>query len=413
MSSRSPPPSSLPKKQKVQLNDDMDLDPDKITVKMPPPRFVSLTIDGNEKTMKNLSPFYIKRALDAMIGKVRNATRLRNGSLLVETLSPKQSETLLKAKLLGSYPIKVERHSSLNTTRGVITTSSLEGLSDEEIQLELAEQSVSKAYRLLGKRDGQTVPLRTIFLTFEVSSLPEFILIGYERVPVRAYVPNPMRCFRCQRFGHTQQRCTNNIVCAKCGEGDHGDSPCPHSVHCVNCNGDHASSSKECPRYIEEKDIQELRVRDNITFFEARKRYYDDQKKKSTTTYASVVHKGLKGCDASTQTPPLDDTRQRVEISTQTYVDAATQTAEPDDDSCGLTIRPYSPKTSVPTTKSTGSTAERKPRRRSPRSDETPRSRSRSGERRSESESPQQRNKQSRQSSSGDKKKRKSPVKPP
>ena len=146
-SSRSPPPSTLQKKQRVHLNVNMDLDPEKIKVNMPPPRLLSVTVDGTEKTMQNISPFYIKRALDAMLGKVKNATRLRNGSLLVETLNPKQSETLMKAKLLGSYPIKVNRHSSRNTTRGVITTSSLEGMYDEQIQLELAEQSVSKAYR--------------------------------------------------------------------------------------------------------------------------------------------------------------------------------------------------------------------------------------------------------------------------
>ncbi|KAJ4438319.1 hypothetical protein ANN_14261 [Periplaneta americana] len=194
----------------------MELDPEKVTVKVPPPKFISITLDGTEKTMKNISPFYVRRALDGLVGKVKNATRLRNGSLLVETVSLKQSETLLKAKLLGSYPIKVERHSSLNTTRGVVHTDSLDGMSDEEIQLELAEQSVSKAYRLLRKRDGQTIPLSTVFLTFEKPVLPEYILVGYERVPVRAYVPNPMRCFRCQRFGHTQKRCTNNIVCFPC-----------------------------------------------------------------------------------------------------------------------------------------------------------------------------------------------------
>ncbi|KAJ4425685.1 hypothetical protein ANN_27881 [Periplaneta americana] len=161
--SSSPPPVKANKKHKTGESTTgghmtkiaMELDPEKVTVKVPPPKFISITLDGTEKTMKDISPFYVRRALDGLVGKVRNATRLRNGSLLVETASAKQSETLLKAKLLGSYPIKVERHSSLNTTRGVVHTDSLDGLSDEEIQLELAEQSVSKAYRLIRKRtDG-------------------------------------------------------------------------------------------------------------------------------------------------------------------------------------------------------------------------------------------------------------------
>ncbi|KAJ4425469.1 hypothetical protein ANN_28085 [Periplaneta americana] len=204
------------------LNNSMNLDPERVTVKVPPPKFICITLDGTEKTMKNISPFYVRRALDGLVGKVRNATRLRNGSLPVETASAKQSETVLKAKVLESYPIRVERHSSLNTTRGVVHTDSLDGLSDEEVQLDLAEQFVSNAYRLLRKRDGRTEPLSTVFLTFETSLLPEHIFVGYERDPVLAYVPNPMRCFRCQRFGHTQKRCTNNIICAKCGGADHG-----------------------------------------------------------------------------------------------------------------------------------------------------------------------------------------------
>ncbi|KAJ4428446.1 hypothetical protein ANN_24483 [Periplaneta americana] len=262
-------------KNLTQTNTAMDLVPDNVKVYVPPPKFICITLTGTEKTMKNISPFYIRRALDGLVGKVKNATRLRNGSLLVETLSAKQSETLLKAKLLGSYLIKAERHSSLNTTRGVVHTDALDGMSDEEIQLELADQSVSKAYHLLRKGDGRTYALSTVFLTFEKPLLPEYIFVGCERVPVRAYVPNQMRCFRCQRFGHTQKRNTNEITCAKCGSSDHRDSPCPNTAHCVNCERDHAANSKDCPKYQVEKAIQELRVRGNVTFFEARKRYFE------------------------------------------------------------------------------------------------------------------------------------------
>jgi hypothetical protein len=122
-------------------------------------------------------------------------SRLRNGTLLVEAFTENQSNALLKATLLRLYSIQVERHVSLNSFRGVISTDTLDGLSDEAIQSFLADQSVSKAHKLIGKRDGKPVP-----------DLPPQVYLGYERVPVRAYVPNPMRCFRCQKFGHTQHR---------------------------------------------------------------------------------------------------------------------------------------------------------------------------------------------------------------
>jgi hypothetical protein len=126
-----------------------------VPVRMPLPRFLCTQLSSKENTMKNISPFYIQRALDDLAGKVRNASRLRNGTLLVETLNERQSEFLLKATLLGSHPITVERHASLNTCPEVIKTDSLDDMSNEEIQTDLADQSVSKAFRLIGHRNGK------------------------------------------------------------------------------------------------------------------------------------------------------------------------------------------------------------------------------------------------------------------
>ena len=37
-------------------------------------------------------------------------------------------------------------------------------------------------------------------------------------VNVEVYVPNPLRCYNCQFFGHHESRCTRKKVCANCGE---------------------------------------------------------------------------------------------------------------------------------------------------------------------------------------------------
>jgi hypothetical protein len=76
-----------------------------------------------------------------------------NGVLLVEMHNEKQAETILKDQLLGSYPIHAEEHVSLNSSMGDVYTYSLDRLFTEEIQIDLADQSVSRAYRLLRKRD--------------------------------------------------------------------------------------------------------------------------------------------------------------------------------------------------------------------------------------------------------------------
>jgi hypothetical protein len=178
--------------------------------------------------MRQINPFYVQKTRDSIAEKVKNASWLKKGTLLIEVHNGKQAELLLKAALLGSNPMYTERHSSLNSFRGVVSTYALDGMSDDKIQCALAEQSVSSAYRLTGKLDGKHLPQRSIFLTFEVSSLPSHIRDGYESVSVRPYIRNPMRCFRCQKFGHTQQRCASHFVCTHCGESGHSDEPCPY-----------------------------------------------------------------------------------------------------------------------------------------------------------------------------------------
>lgn len=74
-------------------------------------------------------------------------------------------------------------------------------MTDEEVETAIVDQSVSEAYRLIGKRDCKPFPLRTVFLSTEVLTLPSTIHVVYERATFRAHIPNPMRCFRCQKFG--------------------------------------------------------------------------------------------------------------------------------------------------------------------------------------------------------------------
>ena len=41
--------------------------------------------------------------------------------------------------------------------------------------------------------------------------------IGYYFVEVKRYIPNPMRCFQCQEFGHSKKFCKNNLNVGNAG----------------------------------------------------------------------------------------------------------------------------------------------------------------------------------------------------
>ena len=83
------------------------------------------------------------------------------------------------------------------------------------------------------------------------------------------FVPNPMCCFNCNKFGHTSQCCQVAAKCPGCGKDKH-EGQCERPKLCSNCNGPHASSAKDCPVWQKEKEIQRVRVEKRISFPEAR-----------------------------------------------------------------------------------------------------------------------------------------------
>jgi hypothetical protein len=84
-----------------------------------------------------------------------------------------------------------------------------------------------------------------------------------------------MRCFRCQKFGHTQQTRISNLVCGDCDEIGHEDGPCPGPLNCISYWGAHASGDRDCPLYREEMVIQELRNREGLSFLDVRKTFLE------------------------------------------------------------------------------------------------------------------------------------------
>ena len=113
-------------------------------------------------------------------------------------------------------------------------------------------------HRICQKVDGKFVPSTTLYFTFNKPSLLDRIRCGFFNVRVRQYVPNPLRCFKCQRFGHTQEQCMSQAISVSCSEKAHS-PPCQSSPHCINCDGPHVSNSRDCPKFQMEREIQKIR----------------------------------------------------------------------------------------------------------------------------------------------------------
>ena len=118
-------------------------------------------------------------------------------------------------------------------------------MSEVEIQDELKDQCVVGVNRVTLKKEGKVIPTKHSFLDVWFPRTPERNH-GYLKVKVALFVPNPMRCFNCKKFGHTSQRCKVAAKCTGCGKDKH-DGQCEGPKLCSNCNGPHASSAKDCP----------------------------------------------------------------------------------------------------------------------------------------------------------------------
>jgi len=96
---------------------------------------------------------------------------------------------------------------------------------------------------------------------------------SYERIKVDIYISNPLRCFKCQQFGHGQRNCRSiHPACSFCGANDHKHEDCKSDTpKCANCSGPHASHSKECPRWQIEHEVQKIKAHTGVSFAEARR----------------------------------------------------------------------------------------------------------------------------------------------
>ena len=169
--------------------------------------------------------------------------------MLVETTRKGQTENL-KKKSNDSLTYPVTEHSTLNSSKGIIRDPILKLETEENIAEYLQGQGVTHVKRFKIKRNGELVNTNTLLLTFNSVVPPKSLKIFYQIIPVEVYVPNPLRCFNCQRFGHHESNCPaeQGSVCEKCGPGDkdHESSKCTKPAKCVNCQGNHLSRSSDC-----------------------------------------------------------------------------------------------------------------------------------------------------------------------
>ena len=223
-----------------------------------------LVISANNAEPIKYNIFAIQKLLMCAVGDVASAKKLANGSILVEVLSKHQEQNALNMKMWVDTPITVTPHRSLNFSRGVVRCREFRDCEDAEVLDALRSQGVTDVKHITTKRNGVVTPTNTFILTFKMATLPKHVKAAYLSIPVELYIPNPLRCFNCQKFGHGKFSCKHKAVCAKCGQEGHEDTSCQNPAHCANCSGTHTSYSKECPTWAKQREITKTKFERNI-----------------------------------------------------------------------------------------------------------------------------------------------------
>nr|XP_037273352.1 uncharacterized protein LOC119165274 [Rhipicephalus microplus] len=255
------------------------------------PKYHVIHCENTDKKVRNISPFLVSRCLTETIGSGYKATKMASGDLLVEVKDKSQYQKLTNLVAFGDQPITVTAHRTMNTVKGVVSDDDLMDLTDEELLAGWKDENVVQVQRIKIRRDNREILTRHIIVTFNSSTLPDEIETGYLKLHVRPYIPNPRRCFKCQRFGHASQSCRGQLTCAKCSATGHSsDDNCNAEAHCANCDGDHPAYSRSCTAWRQEKEVITIKYKENISFREARQRLSPYLAKKSS--FAEVVQRG-------------------------------------------------------------------------------------------------------------------------
>ena len=228
-------------------------------------------------TLNRISPFAIQKTIYAHIGEPKSIRKLKSGNILVEITRKAQSQEILTLDKILTVAVTVAPHRYLNSSKGVVKCrdQALFEMDVDDICEELRDQNVVNVERISFRKDNTRIYTHTYILTFGQTVLPKFVKLAYHRCKVDLYIPNPVRCHECQKYGHGKASCRSRYqVCAYCSGRGHDITACSKEgpPKCPSCGEDHSALDKSCSVWLREKEIVRIKYTENISFPEARKK---------------------------------------------------------------------------------------------------------------------------------------------
>ena len=155
----------------------------------------------------------------------------------------------------------------------------------------------------------ELTPTGTIKVTFQSQSLPTHIIIHSVRSEVTPFIPKPIFCQNCLRYGHRSLGCRSKQRCPSCGN-QHGYLECEkkETPECIYCKTAHSTTDfTKCQEYKTQHKIKEVMTLNNFSFIEALKivKYEPYKTSLVTSPPATFFQNNTASNTINSQFPPL------------------------------------------------------------------------------------------------------------
>ena len=250
-------------------------------------------IRGGSATLQGLGPSKREKAISNHIGTFQWTMGFRReGQFMVACRDKNQQTKLANTTSLNLGPgVKIYVECSIPSphTEGVIKGIPLdEKISRDDIKVLINGNEQTRLVtdvQRLKRRDGQVS--KALRLKFATENLPEEVIICRSLYRVTAYVANPIRCSKCNSFGHHRNLCKEeDQTCPRCGTTGHDARSCNGLKYCKNCKVEgHSAAYSGCPFYKQLKKANQIRATTWMPHHEAFKRAGDsfsDQESSNT-----------------------------------------------------------------------------------------------------------------------------------
>ncbi len=232
----------------------------------------------------SINPLKLTKTLKEIVGTTECIKTLRDGKLMLFCKDGRQQKTAMGIKTLIGHKVVCSIPEEKSWVRGVISGIPTD-VSSEKIKRNITGAAVNDVRRLKCIRNNEKIDSLSVVLNFDENKLPERVYLGFVSYAVRPYVPPPLRCYKCQKFGHVAAVCRGKQRCARCG-GDHEYGKCGQGIKpkCCNCGGEHSAGYAGCLVRKNAVKVQNVRVAEGISYAEALKKVKQTPKVLETRT---------------------------------------------------------------------------------------------------------------------------------